>query len=128
MGSEQAAFEYAMRLLIACRERGITCLFTNQLLRAEEESAFTGIGVSSLVDTIILLRLVDSEGMLRRTLLVRKVRGAAHSLHYHEFRITDRGIAVLGVDRAATAAQAGRRGSPEKRLQRTSARSRSKAR
>jgi circadian clock protein KaiC len=116
MGSEQAAFEYAMRLLIACKERGITCLFTNQLLRVEEESAFTGIGVSSLVDTIILLRLVDRGSMLRRTLLVRKMRGAAHSVYYHEFRITDRGIAVLGVYRADTAVRAGRRGSPEKRL------------
>ena len=58
MGTEQAAFEYAIRLLIACRERGLTCLFTNQLLSAAEESAYAGVGVSSLVDTIILLRFV----------------------------------------------------------------------
>ena len=31
MGTEQAAFEYSMRLVVACKERGITCLFTNQL-------------------------------------------------------------------------------------------------
>src|SRR5439155_18426750 len=47
MGTEQAAFEYAIRLLIACRERGLTCLFTNQLLSAAEESAYAGVGVSS---------------------------------------------------------------------------------
>ncbi len=27
MGSEQAAFDYALRLLTACKERGITCLW-----------------------------------------------------------------------------------------------------
>ena len=36
MGTEQAAFEYAMRLLIACKERGVTCLFTNQPLRCRD--------------------------------------------------------------------------------------------
>jgi hypothetical protein len=27
MGSEQAAFDYALRLLTACKERSITCLW-----------------------------------------------------------------------------------------------------
>jgi hypothetical protein len=30
MGSEQAAFDYALRLLTACKERGITCLWIRQ--------------------------------------------------------------------------------------------------
>ena len=120
MGTEQAAFEYAIRLLIACRERGLTCLFTNQLLSAAEESAYAGVGVSSLVDTIILLRFVENEGRLRRTLLVRKVRGAAHSVQCHEFCITDRGIEVLDVYRGGNGVRAGRRVRPGKRPKRTS--------
>jgi circadian clock protein KaiC len=97
MGTEQAAFEYAIRLLLACKERGVTCLFTNQLFGAESESSFAGVGISSLVDTVILLRFAESGGMLHRTLLIRKVRGAAHSTECHEFRITDRGLELLGV-------------------------------
>lgn len=97
MGTEQAAFEYAMRLVVACKERGITCLFTNQLFGAAAEDSFAGVGISSLVDTVILLRFAESGGMLHRTLLIRKVRGAAHSAQCHEFRITNRGLELLGV-------------------------------
>jgi circadian clock protein KaiC len=101
MGTEQAAFDYAIRLLLACKERGVTCLFTNQLFGTEAESSFAGVGISSLVDTLILLRFAESDGMLHRTLLVRKVRGGAHSAECHEFRITDRGIELLGVYRGS---------------------------
>jgi circadian clock protein KaiC len=97
MGTEQAAFEYAMRLVVACKERGITCLFTNQLAGAAAENSFAGVGISSLVDTVILLRFAESGGILHRTLLVRKVRGAAHSAQCHEFRITNRGLELLGI-------------------------------
>ena len=97
MGTEQAAFEYAMRLVVACKERGITCLFTNQLFGAAAENSFAGVGISSLVDTVILLRFAESGGMLHRTLLIRKVRGSAHSAQCHEFRITNRGLELLGV-------------------------------
>ena len=97
MGTEQAAFEYAMRLLLACKERGITCLFTNQLFGTETESSFAGVGISSLTDALILLRFAESGGVLHRTLLVRKVRGAAHSNECREFRITDRGFELLDV-------------------------------
>lgn len=114
MGTEQAAFDYAIRLLLACKERGITCLFTNQLFRAEEETAFAGNGISSLIDTVILLRFAESSGMLHRTLLIRKVRGAAHSVQCHEFCITDRGLEVLGLYRGENGVRTGRRARPGK--------------
>jgi len=100
MGSEQAAFDYDLRLLTACKERGITCLFTSQLVRGEPEAAVAGLGganLASLVDTLVLLRFVERQGTLHRTLLVWKARGMAHSPACHEFRITDDGIEVLGV-------------------------------
>jgi circadian clock protein KaiC len=107
MGSEQAAFDYALRLLTACKGRGITCLFTSQLTRGEAEAAVAGIGgasLASLVDTLVLLRFVERHGTLHRMLLVWKARGMAHSPDSHEFRITDLGLEVLGVyggDRSA---------------------------
>jgi circadian clock protein KaiC len=97
MGSEQAAFEYAMRLLFFCREHGITCLCTNQAVSAEHESSFAGVGVSSFVDSIIQLRFAEADGMLHRTLLVPKMRGAAPSNRCHELSITDHGIEIIGV-------------------------------
>ena len=96
MGTAQAAFEYALRLLLACKERGLTCLFTNQITEAGAEDVFAGVGVSSLADIVVVLRAVERDHTLRRTLLVRKSRGAAASLQVYEFRITDQGIAVRG--------------------------------
>ena len=32
MGSDHAAFEYLMRVLNACKERGITCIYLNQAI------------------------------------------------------------------------------------------------
>jgi circadian clock protein KaiC len=95
MGSEQAAFEYAFRLLTSCKEQGITCLFTSQLNSVEEESAIGAASISSLVDTLVLLAFAERSSRLRRTLLVKKARGMAHSLQYHEFRITGQGIEIL---------------------------------
>jgi circadian clock protein KaiC len=116
MGTEQAAFDYAIRLLLACKERGITCLFTNQLFSAEEETAFAGNGISSLIDTVILLRFAERSGMLHRTLILRKVRGAAHSVQCHEFCITERGFEVLGVYTGNHGVRPGRHGRPGKGL------------
>ena len=96
MGTVQAAFEYAIRLFHACKERGTTCVFTNQISGAEEEYQFADVGVSSLADIIVVLRTVESDHTLRRMLLVRKARGAAASHQVHEFHITDRGIEVPG--------------------------------
>jgi circadian clock protein KaiC len=92
MGSEDAAFEYLMRLLNACKERGITCFYINQAAGLDIVSEISGIGISSIIDTIILLRHVPIGGVMKRELIVMKSRGSKHSEQFHEFRITDRGI------------------------------------
>jgi circadian clock protein KaiC len=92
MGSEQAAFEYLMRILNTCKERGITCMYLNQATGLEIVSEISGIGVSSIIDTVVLLRQFPIGGMMKRQLIVRKSRGSKHSEQIHEFRITDRGV------------------------------------
>ena len=97
MGSEAAAFDYLMRLINACKEQGITILLTNQAEGLKEEQEISGIGISSLVDTVILLRYNEIGGEINRTLLVLKSRGTKHSNQYREFLITDQGIDVVDV-------------------------------
>ena len=92
MGSEDAAFEYLMRLLNASKERGITCFYINQATGLDIVSEISGIGISSIIDTIVLLRHVPIGGVMKRELIVMKSRGSKHSEQFHEFRITDRGI------------------------------------
>jgi circadian clock protein KaiC len=94
MGTEQAAFEYLARLINSCKERGITVVATNQTAGFMNQEEISGIGISSLIDTVMLLRLAEEAGILRRKLLVMKFRGSDHSNHYHDFLITDHGIEI----------------------------------
>ena len=95
MGSEQAAFEYLMRILNACKERGITCIYLNQTSGLDIVAEISGIGISSIIDTIILLRHLPIGGAIARQLIVMKSRGSKHSEQFHEFRITDRGMDLV---------------------------------
>lgn len=91
MGSEQAAFDYLMRLVAVVKERGITCIMTNQSLAGGYEE-LSGIGFSSVVDTVIQLRFVDAGQEIGRQILVIKSRGSGHSNRREPFYITDQGI------------------------------------
>ncbi|MCX6550673.1 MAG: circadian clock protein KaiC [Acidobacteria bacterium] len=95
MGSEQAAFEYLMRILNACKERGITCMCLNQSSGRESIEDISGIGISSLIDTVILLRHRQAGDTMVRQLVVMKARGSRHSEQFHEFRVTDRGLDLV---------------------------------
>jgi circadian clock protein KaiC len=92
MGTEQAAFEYLMRLINSCKEMGVCIVVSNQTNGLSQDDDLSGIGISSLIDVVIQLRLVEDQGGLARKLLVMKARGSCHSHHYHDFVITDHGI------------------------------------
>lgn len=92
MGSEQAAFEYLMRILNACKERGVTCICLNQSGSRESIQDISGLGISSLIDTVILLQHRPVGNTMVRHLVVLKARGSRHSEQFHPFRITDRGL------------------------------------
>ena len=94
MGSEHTAFEYLMRLLNACKERGITCIYLNQATGLDIVAEISGIGFS-IIDTVILLRHLPIDGAMKRQLVVMKSRGSKHSEQFHEFQITDRGIDLV---------------------------------
>jgi circadian clock protein KaiC len=97
MGSEQAAFDFLVRLLNIAKERGITILLINQTAGFMHEHEISGVGISSLVDTVIFLRYVESGGEINRNLLVLKSRGSRHSNQYREYRITDDGIQIANL-------------------------------
>ncbi len=98
MGTEQAAFEYMMRMINTCKEMGIIIIITNQTIGLSNLDEISGIGISSLIDSVIQLRLVEDAGVMQRKLLVVKSRGSVHSHRHHDFRISDRGIDILQKD------------------------------
>lgn len=79
-----------VRLVDFLKARGITAMFTN-LIGGGQEAA-TDIGISSIIDTWILLRDVERGGAREGTLQIIKSRGMAHSRRIHHMKITDRGV------------------------------------
>ena len=73
--------------------RAITAFATT--LAYEDETST--VGVSSLVDSWLLLRNVESDGERNRLLYVLKSRGSAHSNQVREFRLTDHGVDLVDV-------------------------------
>jgi circadian clock protein KaiC len=75
------------------KSRGITAVATT-LVQDDEAS---GVGVSSLMDTWLLLRNVESNGERNRLLFVLKSRGTAHSNQVREFVLTGHGVELADV-------------------------------
>jgi len=97
MSTKQAAYEYLIRLVNACKEKGLTTILTNQTAGFQNEHEITGMDISSIIDTVVFLRFIDIGGEINRMLMVMKSRGQKSSNQYREFLITDKGIDVRDV-------------------------------
>ena len=82
------------RLIDFLKTEGITGLFTS-LTAGGEHSEQTEVGISSLMDTWLLLRNLEHNGERNRGLYVLKSRGMAHSNQIREFILTDRGVDLI---------------------------------
>lgn len=80
-----------LRLIDRLKADGITALFTN-LTHGNVERAITDAGVSSLMDSWLLLLNREASGEYNRQLYLLKSRGMAHSNQVREFILTDRGV------------------------------------
>jgi len=84
------------RMIDFLKNQGITALFTS-LTPGGETTEQSELGVSSLMDTWLLLRNVETAGERNRLLSVLKSRGMAHSNQVREFRLSDQGIRLIDV-------------------------------
>jgi circadian clock protein KaiC len=85
-----------IRLIDFLKSKQITTVFID-LTSGGGPTEQTDIGVSSLMDTWLLLRDIELSGERNRSLYVLKSRGMAHSNQLREFLLTDRGVDLLGV-------------------------------
>jgi circadian clock protein KaiC len=85
-----------MRLVDFLKTRQITGLFTN-LAQSGNPVEQTEVAISSVIDTWLLLRDIDSGGERNRTLSILKSRGMAHSNQIREFLLTDHGVELRDV-------------------------------
>ncbi|HEX5476225.1 MAG TPA: circadian clock protein KaiC, partial [Burkholderiales bacterium] len=85
-----------LRLVDFLKARRVTAVLTN-LTNSSGALEATDIGISSLIDTWILLRDIELGGERNRGLYILKSRGMAHSNQIREFLITSSGIDLLDV-------------------------------
>lgn len=90
-GDAVGAERMLMRLIDYLKAQMITAVFTS-LTRGGDAVEGSQIGVSSLIDTWLLVRDLEVGGERIRGLYVLKSRGMAHSNQVREFLVSDRGV------------------------------------
>jgi circadian clock protein KaiC len=116
-----------LRVVDRLKQLGTTGFFTS-LTSGGRAAEATEVNISSLVDTWLLLRDLESDGERNRVLYVLKSRGMAHSNQLREFSVTKNGVelreAYLGpagvLTGSARVAQEARERDDETRVKRES--------
>jgi circadian clock protein KaiC len=93
------------RMIDLLKSKGITGFFTSLVSSTAQNDTSGEIGVSSLIDTWIVVReLEENEGKRRiRGLYIVKSRGMGHSSDVHKLILSDDGILLVPMDADATA-------------------------
>jgi len=96
IGSDREAKTMLVRLVDFLKSRRVTAVFTS-LTADQHNLEKTEVGISSLMDTWLLLRNIESNGERNRGLYVLKSRGTAHSNQIREFNLTNHGAQLSDV-------------------------------
>ena len=94
VGSPEEVKSMLTRLIDFLKSKQITTLSTALRMMGQIE---TDIGVSSLMDTWIDLKSIETNGERNRTIDVVKTRGMYHSNQVREYKITNEGIKLIDV-------------------------------
>ena len=94
VGDEVQTKAMLTRLIDFLKLKQITAIFTS-LTSAGSEPEDSEVGVSSLMDTWLLVKNIEANGERNRGLFILKARGIAHSNQVREFVLTDHGIELI---------------------------------
>jgi circadian clock protein KaiC len=92
VGSKEEVKSMLTRLIDYLKNKQITILSTSLTMMGRIE---TDIGVSSLMDTWINLKSIETNGERNRTIDIIKTRGMNHSNQVREFKLTNNGIKLI---------------------------------
>jgi circadian clock protein KaiC len=96
LGSELEVKAMLVRVIDFLKSRQITAFFTS-LTTGGSALEQSEIGVSSLIDTWLLVREVEMNGERSRGMYILKSRGMPHSNQIREFLLTDHGVELVDV-------------------------------
>ncbi len=94
VGTIKAFREFVIGLTSFIKEQEIAGLFTSTTPALMGGASITETHISTLTDSIILLRYVEMFGEMKRGLTVLKMRGSVHDKGIREFTIDENGMHV----------------------------------
>jgi circadian clock protein KaiC len=98
-GSEREIQSMVTRMIDLLKSEGITGVFTSLVSSTAPNNSGGEVGVSSLIDTWIIVReLEDAVKKRTRGLYIVKSRGMGHSSDIHKLILSDDGISLVPVD------------------------------
>jgi circadian clock protein KaiC len=97
MGAVNEVNAMLVRLIDFLKAEGITALFTSLTSGLHAHIEATEVGISSLIDTWLLVRDIELNGERNRGMYVIKSRGMSHSNQIREFRLSSKGIDLVDV-------------------------------
>jgi len=94
VGTPKAFRQLVISLTSFIKDRQITGLFTNTTPTLIGGTSVTEAHISSLTDSIVLLRYVEMFGQMHRGITVLKMRGSPHAKEIREITIDGSGMHV----------------------------------
>jgi circadian clock protein KaiC len=92
IGTVKAFREFVIGVTSFIKQQEITGLVTSTTASLMGGSSITEANISTLTDSIVLLRYVEMFGEMKRGLTVLKMRGSPHDKGIHEFTIDGSGM------------------------------------
>ena len=101
-GSQREIQSMVTRMIDLLKSKGVTGFFTSLVPSTAQNFTSGEVGVSSLIDTWIVVREIEEEAGKRRIrgLYIVKSRGMGHSSDVRELILSDDGIELVPVDMA----------------------------
>ncbi len=102
-GSQREIQSMVTRMIDLLKSKGITGFFTSLVSSTAQNYTSGEVGVSSLIDTWLVVREIEEDAGKRRIrgLYIVKSRGMGHSSDVHKLILSNNGISLVPVDAAA---------------------------
>jgi circadian clock protein KaiC len=85
----------AQRLVMYFKTKGLSSLLLWESQQLVGQSfALSDVGMSFLVDSILILKFIEIDSAIRRGLVILKMRGSDHDKKLREYEITSKGMKV----------------------------------
>ena len=103
-GDEREIRSMITRMIDLLKSKEITTFFTSLVSSSADDDTSGEIGVSSLIDTWIVVRELEEDGGKKRTrsLFIVKSRGTGHSSDVQKLILSDKGINLVPMDAGAS--------------------------